>query len=223
MQGLGVLPAGVAVDEAADDAAAELLLEVEGEVRDAERVRERAGAEHRLGRAAGLGAVGLGIGPELDRDADHLRPALALEQRGDGAVDAAGHGDGDALAGRSAPASDARPRRRRACARRAVQGVGGELRGVALGGRQAADRRVDRRRSPIRAASSTGAPSTISATAAVAARVAPQPSASKRDARRSGRPRSTSEIRERSPQAAPPAAPVKAPSAAGPRRLSSRR
>ena len=69
---------------------------------------------------------------------------------------------------------------------------------------------------PIRAASSTGSPSTISATAAVAARVAPHPSASKRDARQP--PSSISrEIRERSPQAAPPAAPVKAPSPAGPR------
>ena len=149
-----------------------------------------AGAEHRLGRAAGLGAVGLGVGPELDRDRDHLGPPLALEQRGDGAVDAAGHGDGDALWGRG----DRRPlgsvvghvpRRehgqgdRSGCAR--APGAGRRRRAGRRGAWPASGRRARRRRRRCRAraASSTGAPSTISATAAVAAAVAPQPSASK--------------------------------------------
>ena len=80
-----------------------------------------AGAEHGLGRAAGLGAVGLRVGPELDRDADDLGAFLAGEQRGDGAVDAAGHGDGTRRRGRLAsrlrrgrhPAREASGERRR--------------------------------------------------------------------------------------------------------------
>ena len=122
-------------------------------------------------------------------------------------------------------AARAGPARRRARGRggaeRPVQGVGGELGGVALGRRQPAERRVDLV-DPDPGAARTGSPSTISATAAVAARVAPQPSASKLTA--ATRPSSIpSEIRERSPQAAPPAAPVKAPSGTAPRWLSSRR
>ena len=166
-----------------------------------------AGAEHRLRRAAGLGAVGLRVGPELQGDAEHLRPPLALEQGGDGAVDAAGHGDEHARRRRGRRAG--RPRRRRA-PRAAVQRVGGELGGVALGG-VSPPSSASTSSMPIRAAARTGPPSTISAAAAVAARIAPQPSASKVAA--ATRPPSIrSEIRERSPQAAPPAAPVKAPS-----------
>ena len=151
--GVGGAAGGVAGDEAADDAAAEFLLEVEREVRDAERVGEPAGAEHRLRRAAGLGAVGLRVGPELDRDADHLGAALARQQRRDGAVDASRHGDGDALgAGASVGPGRGRvpgKRQRKAevgCGSRGerpVQGVGGELGGVALGRRETADRLVD--------------------------------------------------------------------------------
>ena len=100
-----------------------------------------AGAEHGLRRAAGLGAVGLGVGPELDRDPDDLRPALALEQRGDGAVDAAGHGDERrGSAGRRVPGSAVDEA---AAPERAVQGVGGELGGVPLGRGEAAERGVD--------------------------------------------------------------------------------
>ena len=102
-----------------------------------------------------------------------------------------------------------------------MQGIGGELRGVQLRRSEAADRLVDLVE-PIRAATRTGSPSTISATAAVAARVAPQPSASKLTP--ATRPSSTSsETRARSPHAAPPAAPVNAAGSAGPRRDSSRR
>ena len=177
-------------------------------MRDAERVDERAGAEHRLGRAAGLGPVGLGVGPELQRHADDLGAALALQQRGDGAVDPARHRDEHATGGRrgQAPVRERRPApapgagRRRPAGRRAAWPASGRR----------APRRPRRSRSaPPRA---PPRPSTISATAAVAARVAPQPSVSKLTRRDPSRPRRTSEIRERSPQAAPPAAPVKAPS-----------
>ena len=139
-----------------------------------------AGAEHRLGRAAGLGAVGLGVGPELQRHPDHLGPALALQQRGDGAVDAAGHRDQDAplsgaAAPRAAPARTASARRaeQARCSASAASWAACRLAGVSPPSASSTSS------IPIRAASSTGAPSTISATAAVAARVAPQPSASK--------------------------------------------
>ena len=38
-----------------------------------------------------------GSAQSFERHRDHLRPALALEQGRDGAVDAAGHGDEDTL------------------------------------------------------------------------------------------------------------------------------
>ncbi len=91
------------------------------------------------GRAAGLGAVGLLVGPELDGDADHVGPALPFEQRGDGAVDATGQGD------RHAPL----PRRRqpllagRRGGQRPVQGIGRELRRVPLGRGEPAEDCVD--------------------------------------------------------------------------------
>ena len=62
-----------------------------------------------------------GIGPELERHRDTSAPALALEQRGDGAVDAAADGDEDALAARRRAASGSAPRRPHRGAERAVQ------------------------------------------------------------------------------------------------------
>src|SRR5581483_10780570 len=97
---------------------------------------ERAGAADGLGGAAAALAVVLGVGPELERDGDHVLAGAGGEQRGDGAVDAAAHCDERALArggGRE------RGARAGAGAERAVQGVGGELGGVALGGVQAAE------------------------------------------------------------------------------------
>ena len=137
--GVGRGAGRVAVEEAADDAAPELLLEVEGQVRHADRVGDGAGAEHGLRRAAGLGAVGVGIGPELEGDADHLGPALALEQGGDGAVDAARHGDEDATRRRVGEALGGGG----GAGQGAVQGVGRELGRVSLGRGQAADLGVD--------------------------------------------------------------------------------
>ena len=156
------------------------------------------------------------VGPELDRDADHLRPALARQQRGDGAVDAAGHGDERRARvapgwppGARAPSDGGGALPERRCSASVASCAAWRLAGVRP---PIAASTVSM---SIRAASSTGAPSTISATAAVAARVAPHPSASK--VTRAIRPSSTtSEIRERSPQAAPPAAPVKRHPRAGP-------
>ncbi len=108
-------------------------------MRHADRVGDRAGAEHGLRRAARLGAVGVGIGPELQGDADHLGPALALEQGGDGAVDAARHGDEDASRRRVGEALGGGG----GAGQGAVQGVGRELGGVSLGRGQAADLGVD--------------------------------------------------------------------------------
>jgi hypothetical protein len=50
---------------------------------------DRTGAKYGLGRATGLGTVGLGVGPELERNPEHLGPPLALQKSGDGAVDPA--------------------------------------------------------------------------------------------------------------------------------------
>ena len=138
--GVGGGAGSVAVEEGADDAAAELLLEVEGEVRDAERVGDRPGAEHRLRRAAGLGPVGLGVGPELQGDAEHLRPTLAFEQRGDGAVDAARHRDEDRgrSAARRVAATDAAALASARCSASAASCAAWRL-----AGRQSTDRRVD--------------------------------------------------------------------------------
>ncbi len=150
--GVGRPPRRVPLDEGPDHAAPELLLEVEGEVRDAERMREPPRAKHRLGRAAGLRSVGARIGPELQRHRRHLGAALALEQRRDGAVHAAGHRDQHAAwGGRREDAL-----RAGGGAERPVKRIGGELSSVALCRGEAAElgfdpvladqRRLERRR-----------------------------------------------------------------------------
>ena len=68
-------PLGVPLDEGGDDAGAELVLEVEGQMRDAERMGDAASGEHRLGRAAAPLPVRPLIRPELQRHGDHSRPA----------------------------------------------------------------------------------------------------------------------------------------------------
>ena len=73
---------------------------------------EAASAEHGLGRAAAPLPVGALVGPQLQRHRDHLRAALALEQRRHGRVHAPAEGDEDALAGgrgRQGVATPARP------------------------------------------------------------------------------------------------------------------
>ena len=127
-------PRGVVVEEGLDDAGAELLAQVEGEVRDAHSVRQRPGAAHRLSRAARALAVVGRIGPQLEGDRRDIASGARLEQRGDGAVHAAAHGDEDAAGHRRqaavGPGGGAEPAR---------QGVGGKLGGVALGGAQATE------------------------------------------------------------------------------------
>ena len=59
-------------EPAVDDAGAELGAQVDREVRQAVAVGERAGAADGLGRAAAALAVVLGVGPELERDADDV-------------------------------------------------------------------------------------------------------------------------------------------------------
>jgi hypothetical protein len=126
---VGGAPFAVAADERAHHALAEDLLEIEGQVRDPERVGEPAGAEDGERRAAALGGVGAPVGPQLHRHPDNLRPVLALEQRGDRGVDPAAHRDQHALAAcrrageRHAGAGEA--------GERPVDGVGGQLGGVA--------------------------------------------------------------------------------------------
>jgi len=92
------LAACVAGDERPDDRAAELLAEVEREVRHTERVAGLARGDDGCGRAARALAVRAGrVGPEAKGDADRLRPRLTDAQESDRAVHAAAHGDGDAL------------------------------------------------------------------------------------------------------------------------------
>jgi hypothetical protein len=84
---------GVAADEAVDDLGAETVAQVEGHVRDAHPVGKRAGAGDRLRRAAGALAVGGRVGPELQRDREHLVAGVQRELCGGGAVDSSAHRD----------------------------------------------------------------------------------------------------------------------------------
>src|SRR5918911_1373802 len=69
------LAAGEGADERPDDGAAELLPQVEGDVRQPERVAGLARRDDRLGRAAGALGVGtVWVEPESERDADRARP-----------------------------------------------------------------------------------------------------------------------------------------------------
>ena len=86
-------------------------------------------------------AVGGRVGPQLERDRHDLVAGVERELGGGGGVDAAAHGDERAPRARR----DRHGRVLRGRAERAVQRVGGELGGVALRRRQAAERA---RRSP---------------------------------------------------------------------------
>ena len=133
-----------------------------------------AGAEHRLGRAAGLGAVGLRVGPELQRHPDHLGPALALQQRRDGAVDPARHRDQDAARAAAAqPLREAAALASARCSASAASCAACRLAGVSP------PIAASISSIPTRAASRTRLAVDQIGAAAVAARIAPQPSASK--------------------------------------------
>src|SRR4051812_15459082 len=70
----------------------------------------------------------MAIGPELQRYRDDLVAGVALEQRGDGAVDAAAHGDEDPWANAAISNVIAGGDQ---TSERAVKGVGGQIGGVA--------------------------------------------------------------------------------------------
>ena len=114
-----------------DHAGAELVAQVEREVRQAHAVRERARAADRVGRAARALAVVLGVAPQLERHRDDLAVGA---QRGDGRVDAAAHGHERALGHRVERRAVARRR-----AQRAGERVGGEVGGVQLADAQPAE------------------------------------------------------------------------------------
>ena len=108
-----------------------------------ERVRERARAAHGLRRAAADSSPSFsGSDHSSSVTATASAPPLGDEQGGDRAVDPAAHRD------ERAPVRRARAARGRAggAAERAVQRVGGELGGVALGGAQPAELRARSRR-----------------------------------------------------------------------------
>jgi hypothetical protein len=211
-------PLCVSAQERTDHAGPELRLEVEGEMRDPERVGHLARAQNRLGGATAPLPVGALVRPQLHGHGNHVRPPLALEQRGDRTVHPAAERDKDSLAlgrrrgeGRPDP-----PVPRSPCGARRLRAL---PRG---GGSERAPELLSTWSGPIRAASRIGAPSAISAIAAAAAEVAAQPSASKltRSIRPSG---AAIDSRTRSPHGAPPAEPLWEPSGAGPRLESSLR
>jgi hypothetical protein len=122
------------------DARAELVAQVQREVRQAHPVGHRPRRAHRAGRAAGLLAVVLGVAPELEGHARDLGAGAGEQQRGDRRVHPARRGDEDPLA-----AAGRRDRGvvRGGLAERAVQRVGGELGGVQLARAQPAERGGD--------------------------------------------------------------------------------
>jgi hypothetical protein len=116
-------------------------LEVEGQVRNPESVRERPGAEDGLGRTAAALAVALLVGPELQRHRDHFVALARTEVGGDGAVDAATEADEHTIRVRYGEGCVARRR----VGERTVEGIGGEVRRVELAGREAAELLCDLR------------------------------------------------------------------------------
>ena len=136
------LPARVAINERLDDAGAELVAEVEREMRKAELVGQPAREADGGRRTATPLAVVLGVRPQLERDGDRVA-ATAAQQRGDRAVDSAAHRHERA---RSAD----RPREGRSLAdggaERPVQRVRGQVGGVELRGAEAAELGRDRAR-----------------------------------------------------------------------------
>ena len=111
--GIRGAPRGVLVDESLDDRLAELAFHIDGVERHADEGAGGAGVVHGRNAAAGIGAV-LGIvgREEAQVHADHAVAALAHDQRGHRAVDAAAHGDDAGLA-RAVTRADALRRQQR--------------------------------------------------------------------------------------------------------------
>ncbi len=213
-QGFGVRPASCSATKSSTTAARKLSSRSSVRCgRPIECASARA-AEHRLRRAAAALAVALLVGPELQRHGDDLvaRPArrAAPPRR------CRRRRSSRRARGPARPAASGAPRRGRR-GKRAVQRVGGEVGGMELPRRQAAQLAGDvarRRSAPRRARRRPGR----------ATRTRCRPRSSRRSPRRR---RSTSRdatvtrphsaTRTRSPQGAPPALPTYAPAGTGPR------
>ena len=115
-------PGGVLVDEALHDRLAELGFHIDGVEGHADQGAGRAGVVHGRDAAAGIGPV-LGIvgREEAQVHADHAVAALAHDQRGDRAIDAAAHGDHAGLA-RAVARPDALRRQQRGNIGKALDG-----------------------------------------------------------------------------------------------------
>ncbi len=94
-------PGEVFVGEPLDDVLAKGALVVEDVMREAQPVGHRPRVANIVaGAARALASVGGAVVIELQRDADHLGPAVRGQRGDDRAVDPAGHGDDDpAVAG----------------------------------------------------------------------------------------------------------------------------
>ena len=110
-------------------------------MRDAERVREPAGAEHGLRRAAASLAVGPLVGPELERHGDDLAAGVTLPKGGHGGVDPAAERDQGALP-RGGPIGQ-RLARSGERGQRPVKGIGRQHRRMAMRRRESPERRLD--------------------------------------------------------------------------------
>ena len=121
----------IAGQERIDDTGAEVLAQIDGQVRDPHLMGDAAGEPHRLRRAAALFAVVGGVRPELERHREDLRPAPLLEMCGRGAVDAAAHRNEHARGLAGARRLEQGSTRHHGFPERPVQGVGGELGAVA--------------------------------------------------------------------------------------------
>ena len=210
--GLGVAPPRVAGQEVVHHVGAEALAQVEREVRDAHPVRQRAGAGHRLRRAAARSPSVPGSDHSSSVTATTSSPAssascaaaaLSTPPLMATSVRSARGGS------RSAPSRAASPSARcsASAARSAACAAAGESppsSSAIAAGRHA------------RGVAARGSPSTSSTAALPAARAAAQPLASK-PASATRSPSTRTETRTRSPQAAPPAAPVCGERASAPR------
>jgi hypothetical protein len=107
-------------------------------VRQPPIVGERPRAAYGLRRAAAALGVVLGISPQLQGDREDLLAGARGEQRGDRRINPAAHRDE-----RARPTPSKHSLLAGGGAERAMQGVRGELRRVALGGEQAAELRGD--------------------------------------------------------------------------------
>ncbi len=139
--GVGGAPLRVAAQERANHAGAELTLEVQRQMRDAERVGHPAGPEYRLGRAAAALPVGAHVGPELEGHRHRIAPGLPLAQGGDRRVDAAAECDEDPLTiGGRIGKPQVRPGEP---GQRAVESIRREHGGVTMGRRKPAELGLD--------------------------------------------------------------------------------